>query len=384
MKIEWVIYFLMAVCVCMVAFNLVFVLWERLRLSAGAWRASRIERLLFQAIELSEDAGIEKHIDMLARKLGSLRWLEAYDCALRELQVRDAAALEEYLAVAAPIFPRLVPAYRSKDDLHRAFFADMVEKWYRARPASTALITVLQGWAERGSFYQRQNALEAISAVGSAHELAAAFAAMDRAQEFNHPKLLTEVALAFNGNSNHLAVELVGAFDGMSAAAQTAVVNYLRMSGAVAAPNRDLGDGGTRFRSPRRAQESWIVDLLGDGQRDRELRLACLRYVGSHPCRRAYPVLLDLAGNEDEGAWEFAAVACSVLASYPSAQTVKVLKGCLSSRVWYVRSNAAASLYTLGASLDADLGDVLVGSDAYARDMILHRWEQESREGGAR
>ena len=75
-------------------------------------------------------------------------------------------------------------------------------------------------------------------------------------------------------------------------------------------------------------------------------------------------------------------MACTVLAQYPAPQTVAVLKGCLSSRVWYVRNNAAASLCSLEVSLGEDLGDVLDGTDAYAREMLLYHWERAASAGG--
>lgn len=382
MKIEWVIYFLMAVCICMIGFNLVFALWERLREKSSRARAELMGAQLVCSVRGSGEQGMREHLALLSKRLLRLSWLEAYDRALEGECERNPRQLEDYLIAAAPVFVMLLPAYRSKDDLHRAFFANMVEKWYRPRPAPAELVSALQSYTQAGSFYLRQNALEALAAVGGARDLAAAFVAMDRAQEFHHPKLLTEVALSFQGDANHLAVELVERFAEMSPSAQVAVMNYLRMSGAVAAPNGCLGADGQPHPTPRAAQVAWVIGLLQDPAQDRELRLACLRYLGSHTSPEAYPLLLGLAQERDEGAWEFSAVACTVLAQYPARQTVTVLKGCLSSRVWYVRNNAAASLYNLGVSLEEDLGDVLDGTDAYAREMLLYHWERAASAGG--
>lgn len=382
MKIEWVIYFLMAVCICMIGFNLVFALWERLREHGGRRRAQRMSEHLLLSMRRSAEQGMSEHLVYLAKRLARLSWMEAYDRALEEQCERNSRRLEDYLIAAAPVFIMLLPAYRFKDDLHRAFFANMVEKWYRPRPAPAELVSALQGYTQAGSFYLRQNALEALAAVGGARDLAAAFVAMDRAQEFHHPKLLTEVALSFQGDANHLAVELSERFAEMSPSAQVAVMNYLRMSGAVAAPKGCLGADGQPHPTPRAAQVAWVIGLLQDPAQDRELRLACLRFLGSHTSPEAYPLLLELAQERDDGAWEFSAVACTVLAQYPAPQTVAVLKGCLSSRVWYVRNNAAASLCSLEVSLGEDLGDVLDGTDAYAREMLLYHWERAASAGG--
>lgn len=126
MKIEWVIYFLMAVCICMIGFNLVFALWERLRERGGRWRAQRMGEHLLLSMRRSAEQGMSEHLAYLAKRLAHLSWMEAYDRALEEQRERNPQRLEDYLIAAAPVFIMLLPAYRSKDDLHRAFFANMV------------------------------------------------------------------------------------------------------------------------------------------------------------------------------------------------------------------------------------------------------------------
>ena len=69
-----------------------------------------------------------------------------------------------------------------------------------------------------------------------------------------------------------------------------------------------------------------------------------------------------LALTEDPARWEYAAVAATALASYPSMETFEALKRCLSSTSWFVRHNAAKALHDWGLSLD-DLDDVMHGSD---------------------
>ena len=62
------------------------------------------------------------------------------------------------------------------------------------------------------------------------------------------------------------------------------------------------------------------------------------------------------------------------MSNYPGMEAVEVLKGCLSSPSWFVRNNAARTLYDYGLTLE-DLDDVVNGPDAYARDMLAYHWE---------
>ena len=72
MKIEWVIFFLMAVCLCMIGFNLVFALWERLREKTGRLRAGYLCAQLAAAIERCGTAGMGTHLRRLSKLLTRL------------------------------------------------------------------------------------------------------------------------------------------------------------------------------------------------------------------------------------------------------------------------------------------------------------------------
>ena len=117
-----------------------------------------------------------------------------------------------------------------------------------------------------------------------------------------------------------------------------------------------------------------VLSLMRDEREDLAVRLACIRYF----MRRRWPAaeadLLKLASDNDPARWEYQAIAATALSNYPGMEAVEVLKGCLSSPSWFVRNNAARTLYDYGLTLE-DLDDVVNGSDAYARDMLAYHWE---------
>lgn len=174
--------------------------------------------------------------------------------------------------------------------------------------------------------------------------------------DFHHPKLVTETALAFAGDAGKLEAELKDRFDGFLPHTQAAIINYLRMSGS--------GD-------PEK-----LLGILEDDAADLEVRLACIRYFMRNHWEAAGEPLQRLVALDDPANWEYAAVAATALANYPSMEALGVLKRCLSSPSWFVRHNAAKTLYDWGLGLD-DLSDVMQGDDAYARDMLAYRWELE-------
>lgn len=354
MKIEWLIAFYLFISVMMIAFNFGFLAYEKVHAKRFDARTKRFAELLGQEIERNADFPTDEHKRTLERAMRRMAGMESFDLTMEHLLREDPDKSERYLRGIAAVFDHLTYHFNKKDDLHRAYFAYVVRRWCRPRPASDTVEQALLRYVREGSFYARQNALEALSQVGSARALAEAIAALERDGEFHSPKLITEAALAFSGDAAELEAELRERIPRFGPQTRAALINFLRMAG--------------------RGDPDVILGLLRDEREDLEVHLACIRYFMRTFWEPAEPELLKLAADDDSARWEYAAVAATALANYPSMQALNVLKRCLSSPSWFVRNNAAKTLYGWGLSLD-DLDDVANGSDAYARDMITYHWE---------
>lgn len=356
MRIEWLVALYLFVSVSMIAFNFGFLAYEKAHARRFAQRTARIAELLGEEIERNAGFPTDEHRRTLERRMKRMSGMESFDLTMTRLEELDAEKSERYLANITTVFDHLTYHFAKKDDLHRAYFAYVLKRWYRKRPATDTVVQALLRFVRDGSFYARQNAFEALAQVGSVRSFVDAIEIIESGDDFHHPKLVTETALSFAGDADELAACIVERFERFKPATQAAAINFLRMSG--------------------RGDERRLLDLLRDEQADREVRLACIRYFMRNAYGQADPVLRQLAANDDAASWEYAAVAATALASYPSKEALEVLKRCLSSPSWFVRHNAAKSLYDWGLSLD-DLSDVMQGEDAYARDMLAYRWELE-------
>lgn len=356
MKIEWLIALYLFVSVMMIVFNFGFLAYEKVHAKRFAKKTARIAVLLGEEIERNADFPTDEHKRTLERRMKQLSGMESFDLTMDHLQQLDVDKSERYLLGISSVFDHLTYHFAKKGDLHRAYFAYVLKRWYRQRPASDTVTQTLLRFVREGSFYARQNAFEALAQVGSAHAFADAIVLVERGGDFHHPKLVTETALAFAGDARELEAELKERFDGFLPHTQAAVINYLRMSGK--------GD-------PEK-----LRCLLEDDSVDIEVRLACIRYFMRNFWEPAEGALLRLAALKDPASWEYAAIAATALGNYPSMKALDVLKQCLSSPSWFVRHNAAKTLYDWGLDL-GDLADVVHGPDAYARDMLTYRWELE-------
>lgn len=377
-NVEYLVAFYMLVCIAMMAFNFAFLINERFHVKRIGRKMKRMTADFDEEIIRHADAVTDEHRAALAGRMRRLSGIEAFDASMEKLMRLDADKAERYLHGIAPVFEQLAYRFEKSDDLRCAYFAYIVGRWYRAHPASSAIIADLLHYVRERSFYARQNAFTALAAVGSADDLLDAVEALGERGDLHHPKLVAETLLAFSGSRDELSDKAIARFGRFATSTQSAIVSFVRMEDAAASRRRlHAAADGRQFR-----HRDWAFRLLIDEAVDREVRLAAVRYFMSCPYDLAGAFLRDLALLDDPERWEFAAVATSALAAYPDPRTVSVLKQCLSSRIWYVRYNAAKSLHDLDVHA-RELSDVLSGPDRFAADMVRYRWGSDVGGGPA-
>lgn len=373
MNVEYLVAFYMLVCVMMTAFNFGFLFYEKVHTKRFEKKMDRMAAGLAAEIERNADFPTEAHRRILERAMRFLSGMESFDLSMDKLRGLDAEKSEHYLRGISSVFEHLTYHFQRKDDLKCAYFAYIVGRWYRKRPCADVVKEALLHYVRERSFYARQNALQALSALGDAKALVDAAEALDREDSFHHPKLVTEAFLAFEGDQRELENEAIVRFASLQPALQAAVVNYVRMA--------DVGGNPGNEQCAAR-NRAWALGLLKDESANVEVRLACIRYFMRHPWSEAEEALLELSRRDTPEEWEFAAVSASALAAYPGDESRAALKHCLRSPLWHVRHNAAKSLHSMGLSLEEDLADVMEGDDPYARDMLQYRWEYEAMRAG--
>ena len=196
--------------------------------------------------------------------------------------------------------------------------------------------------------------MQALYTAGDPAVLVRALRIIDASSLYYHSKLLSDGLLNYTGDTRELADALWEAFDAFQPWMQVTLLNYFRYSSG--------------------AYCEKIHALLNDPAQDDEVRFACLRYLGRYPYPPAYADLLRYATPSENARWEYAAIASSVLASYPGAETAAVLERNLYHPNWYIRFNASKSLEQLGFGY-RDLIDVIEGHDRYASEILRYRFD---------
>lgn len=286
---------------------------------------------------------------------GDLAYGNANPAALERLCVRRPELTRSYLTALNGVTIALAEDYCRRDEIEAAYFPYIIRK-YRLLDGqeNEALKTMLLDLLHESSIYCRENAMQALYTAGDPAVLVRALRIIDASSLYYHSKLLSDGLLNYTGDTWELADALWEAFDAFQPWMQVTLLNYFRFSSG--------------------AYCEKIHALLNDPAQDDEVRFACLRYLGRYPYPPAYADLLRYATPSENARWEYAAIASSVLASYPGAETAAVLERNLYHPNWYIRFNASKSLEQLGFGY-RNLIDVIEGNDRYASEILRYRFD---------
>jgi len=369
--LETVIFAYIALCVCMLVFNILLILYRLL----SEYRFLHDFRHLRGAIQTQLDrsrAGgdIEEKQQIYLRKaLLQLTNLRVFYSYLSDgLTLKDPVILA-YIRKSKPVFEFLAGRYQRENEIKQAYFAYLIRKYELCSgEKSDLLTTVMIGFTSSPSIYCRQNALQAIYSSGSAEAVVAAIRQMQKNKIVHNTKLMADGFLAFAGDHAQLAGILWQGFNGFRLPVQLAVIQYIR------AIHLDYSKE--------------LFPLLINQRTDKEIKLAVMRFYGRIYYEPAQDVLLQTLTQFTNDEWEYRAVAASVLANYRSEPVIAALKKSLADENWYVRYNASASLVAMNIGY-FDLVDVYNGRDRYAREMLEYKVESsrlisEAREAVSR
>lgn len=365
MKIEIMIYVYMAICVSMIAFNIVYIFVLRGRNKNLDKNSSYFKEDISKQIENINDGGEvdKKHKKKLYFKLKRVSKLTAFDKALEELSVTDKDGVQKYICQIYSVFLYLATKYSKSDKIKAAYFPYVVAKYEIINQKNlTLMLDLMLDMLRSDSVYCRENALSAIYSTKDCNAVVKALKIIDTNNNFHHPKLICDGLAEFGGDKNVLADSLLFCFDDFSVTMQLNILNFLRF-------------GGIR-------KDGKMLEILKDETADNELRYSAIRYFEKFYNEDAKETLQAFAEGNKDLPWQYQAIASSALKTYQDQKTDKILKNNLSSSNWYVRLNSAKSCEALGFTY-GELIDIFDGDDRYAREIIRYRLDRHEAEKAA-
>ena len=362
MKIEIMIYVYIAICISMIAFNIVYVFVLRHREKALCDNSQKLKKIICDQIEVIKNGKeiSEKHIKYLCKKLDRTAGITAFDRALESVFEKEPDMAQKYLVETFDVFEYLTHRYISKDTIKIAYFPYILHKYnilkhYDSEKVLDALLDLLRSV----NVYCRENTLKALYSMQRPDVVVASLKIIDKNLSFHHSKLICDGLLNYNGDKESLKEMLFESFNAYSTGMQLNILNYFR------------------FGNIRCDKE--MLELLSNEKANSELRFAATRYFEKFPIKEAESIIQALAENLEGRTWEYQAIASSALKSYLGDVTFRILVENLSSSNWHIRQNSAISLEKLGYTYH-DLINVFDGNDRYAREIMRYRLDKRNAE----
>lgn len=358
------------VCVSMLVFNLFYSVHLRSGDRRFAKRTKKLRRQVeIQLQRLAEErtgasrAAQIKHLTWMRRRLSHVGCLLSFDQLLEQMDQEDTVC-KAYIRQLQPVFLHLATVYLKRENTQAAYYCYFLAKHKLRRHRGTdSFQRVVLSFLKKDSLYCKINALKALCIFGSPEILMDALGQLGDGQESQiHEKVVTEALLAYTGDADALIEMLWEGLQRFSVPIQRAVLDYIRFQ-----------SGGYCAR---------MLDILRDTRRDKELRLAAIRYFGKYPYHPARPLLLKLLQEYDPTHWEYTAISASALAQYKGQDVVEALLRATGSPNWYVRRNASASLELHGLTYE-DMFWGLDNDDRYAWEMLAYRLQEKQLEQGS-
>ncbi len=362
MKIEIMIYSYIAICVSMIAYNIIYVFILSHREKKLNSDSKNFEIIIHEIISKIKTGNpvCEKHKRFLCKELDKTAGITAFDKALEKVYEREPEAVEKYLIETFSVFEYLSKRYMTKDTIKIAYFPYILYKYnilkhHESKKQIDALFELLRSV----NVYCRENTIKAIYTMQNPDMVASALKVMDKNLSFHHPKLICDGLLNYKGDKSILKEKLFESFDEYSVQMKLNILNYFRF-------------GNIRC-------DTEMFEMLQNEKENNELRFSAIRYFEKFPNDDAKPVLQKIAENLENRTWEYQAIATSALKSYPDDVTFRILVKNLSSSNWHVRHNSAVSCEKLGYSY-YDLISVFDGNDRYAREMMRYHLDRRKQE----
>jgi len=363
MKVEILIYVYLAVCVAMIGFNIACIFLFRHNDKEIEEKRYYFIGMVREQLDLEEPT--EEHRKYLFKQLSHIKGLMAFDKSLEILSQQEPERVQAYLHKLDDLFITLMQKYHRRNEIQAAYFPYLISRYHLFHGEDYPQIhAALAELLHNQSVYSRENALNAIYSIGISKNILEALLIIDSNGYYHHKKLITDGLMTFSGDKEELDRVLWEHLPRFSLNMQLSILDYIR------------------FTSENFKEE--MYSLFSD-KYDSEIHYCAIRYFGRYYYEPAYEKLMYFAENENSLHWEYTAITCSSLATYPGERTVEMLKKKLSSRNWYVRYNAAQALDMLGMEY-ADLIDVVQGEDRYASEIMRYHFDRKKlneREGAS-
>lgn len=335
------------ICVCLLLFDIVFLVLKNHRNQELYPRNHKIEEMFQQQIGLHRQTGAfsEAFLEKLPKRLSHTRNL----IMLMDILDQDAEAADWFRPA---VFAQL-PEYQKKNDYEQAYYAYAISCFnYEQKPVSPEFASRFLAFLDSKSLYTFANTMDAVYQFGETNFLLTALNKVDQRQGSYHQKLLIDGLLASRANFEELNRALVQQFDRYTPFMQECLLDFFRMNGFD-------------------ASELCMSLLKKEGRIDTEVRFGAMRYFMKCHTSQSKDYFLDIL-KKDNVPWIDQMLAIQALENDNADDVWEAIMKKVNHRNWYVRSKSVSYLYHHGLTKE-QVFDILYLRDQYTNDALLYQ-----------
>lgn len=352
-RVDYLIYFYILLCVCMLIFNLSYMGRSRWLEKSNPKRLALWKQVILSDPKEMERAGTYRRI---LRKLSRVTHFITFHEAAQNLLAEDGkdSVVKKWFADNTALFIDLGNIYKKKGSMEKSFYAFIIGSYSLCTEKNEdPLVNDMLLFTLEPSIYCRENALYALYNSGKTDLVVRVLILMNRHHILHSRKLITDGLLSFTGGKEALAEDLWKNWEFFSPHYQIAIIDYIRMV------------------SPRFGRR--FLPILSS-ETDREVKFAIIRYYRKYRYYDAEKMLRHYVNNWCIDDWEFAAISASALENYPGEKTIRALLWGIKGDNWYVRNNSADTLLKV-TSEERQQKILDEMTDSFGRDMLKYKMD---------
>ena len=352
LKIQYLIYIYMALCACMMIYNIVYTIYNRTTEKNIEKQRNGFIKKIRNQFNLIEN-GIEivaKHRKYLYNKL---KWIHNLLLFEQLLDEQKENVRKKYLEDVKYIFYDLAIYYQKTDSVKKAYFAYIIGKYKIEDIIDKNIMTnTLFVFLEDGAMYCRDNSLKAIIKLGNIYYILKALKEINKDKYYYSVELLYEDLIEFNGNKQRLAEQMWQEFNEFNENTQIAIIKLI---------SKYKLDYSEEF-----------YKLLEDENTSNKIKIEVTKYYKDNIFKKVEVLLIQNTKRTGILNRELVIESAKTLSAYNSLETKETLKSLLKRNDWDIRMAASESLSILGTSY-YELAEIYNGEDNIARRILKYK-----------
>lgn len=255
-----------------------------------------------------------------------------------------------------PYILKKIEEYKKKSDYEQAYYAYVVSCFdYEKEDYRKKFYSLFLEFLDSNSLYVFSNTMDAIYNFKDPYIMLAAIKKVDEREGFYHSKLFIDGLLEFKGDTDRLHKMIVEKFYDYSPLLQESLLNYFRIKGT------DIA--------------TLCLDIIKNRTAENEVLYAAMRYFEKYPCEEAKYEFLYVLRNE-RAFWIEQLIAIKGLMHYSDFPVKKAVKDKITSKNWYIRTNAINYLHNHMTG-KSEIAEIVRLDDNYTNEALRYYYKDD-------